>query len=113
MTPVIRASACRFAFSAVAALAFTASMIVPSSAQMRERMKDKMMDNAADQMVTTISGDSCADFATMMQGQKSGTGDSSKSGMLKKDPAARKQFVDKVAGPLLNKMIDCDLLPGK
>jgi hypothetical protein len=31
--------------------------------------------------------------------------------MIKQNPAARARFVNRVAGPLLNKMIDCDMLP--
>jgi hypothetical protein len=101
----------RFGFTAVASMALAASMLVPSSAGMRDRMKTKMMDGVADTMVSTIQTDSCPEFAAMMQSHKSGGDDSSQSSKMKSDPAARQRFVDKVAGPLLNKMIDCDMMP--
>lgn len=105
------ADACRPTFTAVAALALTASLFAPSSAGMRDRMKDKVMNGVADDMVSTIASDSCPEFAAMMQSHKSG--DSDQSSKMKNDPAQRQKFVDKVAGPLLNKMIDCDMLPSK
>ena len=110
MTSSLRNAACRIAFTAVAGAALLAATIVPSSAQMR--MKDKIIDGVANEMVSSIQSDSCAQFAATMKGRKSGGG-SKAGGMMKKDPAARARFVNKVAGPLLNKMIDCDLLPGK
>jgi hypothetical protein len=111
MTPTPNAAAYRFGFTAVASIALAASMLVPSYAGMRDRMKAKMMDSVADTMVSTIQTDSCPEFAAMMANRKSGGDDSSKSSKMKSDPAARQRFVDKVAGPLLNKMIDCDMLP--
>ncbi len=86
----------------------------PGSAQMRMGMKDRIVDSVANTMVSSIQSDSCADFAAMLRKRKSGNSNSSKAGgMMKNDPAARARFVNKVAGPLLNKMIDCDLLPGR
>ncbi len=107
-----RANACRFTLVAAASIAFAASTFGPSSAGMRDRMKAKAVDGVATDMVNTIQTSSCPQFAMMMQSHKSG-GDSSQSDKMKNDPATRQQFVDKVAGPLLNKMIDCDMLPSK
>lgn len=93
-------------------LLFTGATLAPGSAQMREQIKNKVVDDVANQMVSTIQTDSCPEFASMLKQQKSGSSNSGKaSGMMKKDPAARQRFVNKVAGPLLNKMIDCDLIP--
>jgi hypothetical protein len=78
---------------------------------MRGTMKNRIFDAAASEMVSTIQSDSCAQFAATLKRRKSGT--SSAGGMMKRDPAARARFVNKVAGPLLNKMIDCDLLPNR
>jgi hypothetical protein len=83
--------------------------------QPRQRMMNTMIDSAANAMVSEIQNDSCAEFASMLQSRKSG-GSSKPSrtgGMMKSDPAARSRFVNKVAGPLVNKMIDCDMLPSK
>jgi hypothetical protein len=111
MTLNFRANPTRLALVTVASIAFAASTLGPSSAGLRDRMKTKAVDGAASDMVNTIQSSSCPQFAMMMASHKSG--DSSQSSKLKDDPATRQQFVDKVAGPLLYKMIDCDLLPSK
>ena len=103
----------RCVFLAAASGIATASFAAPASAQMRMSMKDKIVDSVANSMVSSIQSDSCADFAAMLKKRKSGGSSSSKAGgMMKNDPAARQRFVNKVSGPLVNKMIDCDLLPG-
>ncbi len=101
---------CLSMIAAAAAVALWTA--TPGSAQMRMGMKTKIVDAVANEMVSTIQSDSCADFAAMLKGRKSGSS-SGAGGMMKKDPAARARFVNKVAGPLVNKMIDCDLLPSR
>jgi hypothetical protein len=32
-------------------------------------------------------------------------------GFLKQDPAARQEFFNKIAGPVMNKMFDCGMIP--
>ena len=101
--------------AAFGAAILTTATMAPSSAQLRDRIKNKVIDDVADQMVSTVQSDSCPEFAAMLKKQRSSSGSSGgkASGMMKKDPAARQRFVDKVAGPLLNKMIDCDMLPNR
>ncbi len=101
------------ALTVALALAAGASLCGNASAQIREQMKTKIVDDVANQMVTEIQSDSCPEFESFMKSRKSGGSASSASGMMKKDPAMRQRFVNKVAGPLLNKMIDCNLLPSK
>jgi len=101
--------------SLVTAMAFAilaAWAAAPAGAQLRERMKNNMVDAAAKTLVSQIQSDSCADFSSMLKSKGSGSSSSSRAkGMMKNDPAARARFVNQVAGPLVNKMIDCDLLP--
>jgi hypothetical protein len=94
-----------------AALGFTA---IPGQAQMREQMAEKIAVKAANSFVTKINGQSCSDFASTMSQMKhsSGSSSSSMSSKLKANSQARSQFVNIVAGPLLNKMIDCNMMPG-
>ena len=102
----------RPAFRLLLASIAAVMLVQPASAQMREQMKEKIVDDVADQMVSQIQSDSCPQFAQMLHSNKSGGSKSSKAGgMMKSDPAMRERFVNKVAGPLLNKMIDCDMLP--
>ena len=109
------AAGLRSLVTAAAGLALMIAMTAPGSAQMRMGMKDRVVDSVANTMVSSIQSDSCADFAATLKKRKGSSGSSSSraGGMMKKDPAARARFVNKVAGPLLNKMIDCDLLPGR
>jgi hypothetical protein len=97
---------------AIAVIVFAA---VPSQAQsMRQQMADKAATQAAHSFVTKISGESCSDFAATMHQMKSSSGSSSSStsSKLKSNPEARTQFVNIVAAPLLNKMIDCNMMGG-
>lgn len=106
----------RIALGAVAYLAIF-SLVTPAHAQVRQQMADKVAVNAAHQLVTKINGQSCSDFASMMSqmkqgGSGSGSGSSGMSSKLKGNAQARTDFVNIVAGPLLNKMIDCNMMPG-
>jgi hypothetical protein len=98
-----------------ATFCFTATLFAqPAPAQLREKIKNKVVDDVANQMVAEIQNDSCPQFEAMLKQRKSGGSSSSKAGgMMKSDPAMRERFINKVAGPLVNKMIDCDLLPPK
>ena len=95
------------------ALAFVA---LPSHGQgMRQQMADKIAVQAGHTFVTKIQGESCSQFATtmsQMKGNKSGGSSGSMSSKLKANSQARSDFVNIVAGPLLNKMIDCNMMPG-
>jgi hypothetical protein len=94
------------------AVAFAA---LPVQAQMRQQMADKIAVQAAHTFVSKIQGESCSDFATtmsQMKGNKSSGSSGSMSSKLKANAQARTDFVNIVAGPLLNKMIDCNMMPG-
>jgi len=107
----------RVALATVATIAFGA-IALPGHAQMRQQMADKFATSAANSFVTKINGESCSQFAStmsQMKGKSSAGASSSSSGMsskLKANPQARSEFVNIVAGPLLNKMIDCNMMPG-
>ena len=91
----------------------TLGCVLPAGAQLRQRIENNMVDSAAKTLVSEIQTDSCSEFSSMLKSRKSaGSSGSKANGMLKRDPGARARFVNQVAGPLVNKMIDCDLLPG-
>ena len=114
MTFDFRASARQLVCVGAASAAFFAAANASGDAQMRGAMKDRIVDSVANTLVSSIQSESCADFAaTLKRGRGRGSGSGKTGGMLKNDPAARQRFVNKVAGPLVNKMIDCDLLPGR
>jgi hypothetical protein len=105
----------RIGIVAAASVALGA-IALPGNAQMRQQIADKIATNAANQFVSKINGESCSQFAsTMAQMKQKSSSSSGSSGMaakLKGNAQARTDFVNIVAGPLLNKMIDCDMLPG-
>jgi hypothetical protein len=115
---VLFSYATRIVAAAAIASAALAVSALPGSAQVRQQMADQMATKAANSFVSKINGESCSDFANTMSQmkQKSGSGSSSSSsGMaakLKANPQARADFVNIVGGPLLNKMIDCNMMPG-
>jgi hypothetical protein len=108
----------RIGVAVAASVAFgVITLPVYAQSSMRSQMADKIAVDAAHQLVTKIQGESCSQFATTMSQMKgkSGSSSSSSSGMsskLKANPQARTDFVNIVAGPLLNKMIDCNMMPG-
>ncbi len=81
---------------------------------MRQQMADNIATKAANQFVTKINGENCTQFAqTMAQMKsKSSSGSSGMASKLKGNAQARTDFVNIVAAPLLNKMIDCNMMPG-
>ncbi len=99
---------------AVAAFAVLGATALPGAAQMRQQMADKVATQAANSFVSKINGESCSDFANTMaqMKHKSGATPSPMSAKLKGNSQARTDFVNIVAGPLLNKMIDCNMMPG-
>jgi hypothetical protein len=105
----------RLALTTVASIALGA-VAFPVHAQMRQQMADKFATTAANSFVSKINGESCSQFASTMSQMKGKSGSSSSSGgmsaKLKANPEARSQFVNIVGGPLLNKMIDCNMMPG-
>ena len=105
----------RTALVAAAVAIITFATALPSSADIRQDMADKAATTAANQLVAKIQGESCSDFATTMAQMKNKSSTATPSPMsakLKSNTEARTTFVNIVAAPLLNKLIDCNMLPG-
>jgi hypothetical protein len=84
-----------------------------------ERQK-QLAEIAADAVLRVLNTTSCEDFGTMMQKMKqrrAQRGDQEPSfkerfrQVTKRNPEVRRTFINKIAGPLANKMLDCDLVP--
>lgn len=92
--------------SLVAAMAVPGLTLTPSA-------KDRITDAVSNEVLQEIRTSSCSDFRAMLAKRKSGgkSGSSGMSSRLKNDPRERTRFVDAVAGPLVNKMVDCDMMP--
>jgi hypothetical protein len=101
----------RTAVVVAACAILSAAAALPGAAQMRQKMADNLATDAANKFVTKINSESCPDFAATMAQRKNAT-PSPIAAKLQANTAARTTYVNIVAAPLLNKMIDCNLLPG-
>ncbi|HTU82962.1 MAG TPA: hypothetical protein VMF61_12580 [Candidatus Acidoferrales bacterium] len=99
-----------FIRAAAASALLLAASSLPGAAQ--SAIAGKMVVKAANDFVAKIDAENCQQFAATMSQMKSGGGStSSATAKLKSNPGLRTQFVDIVAAPLLNKMIDCNMTP--
>jgi hypothetical protein len=103
----------RAALAAAACAILGAAATLPGSAQIRQNIANKIATDAANQFVARISGETCAEFAATMAQMKSKSATPSPiSAKLKANTGSRTTFVNIMAAPLLNKLIDCNMLPG-
>jgi hypothetical protein len=104
----------RLAAAAFVFIAFAAATSA-GRAQVRNQIAVKVATDAGNQFVAKINGENCEQFAQTMAQMKEKSSSASPSPMsakLKSNADARTAFVNVVAAPLLNKMIDCGTLPG-
>lgn len=77
----------------------------------------RMFDTFTDGIVQGINNSSCEEFASRIQdarNRKGGSGGGMKDrmkGMMSKNPEMRRQLINKLAGPIANKLFDCNLIP--
>ena len=69
-----------------------------------------MLDNVANQVVQKYQGMSCEQLWAQKAQPKSAE-EQRVIGLLKSDPAMRAEFLNRVAGPITNKMFDCGMIP--
>jgi hypothetical protein len=103
----------RAALAATAFAILATAATLSGSAQIRQNIANKIAADAANQFVAKISGETCTEFAaTMAQMKNKSATPSPMSAKLKSNTTARTTFVNIMAAPLLNKLIDCNMLPG-
>ena len=69
-----------------------------------------MLDNVANMVVQKYQGMSCEQLWAQKAHPKSAE-EQRVIGLLKSDPAMRTEFLNRVAGPITNKMFDCGMIP--
>jgi hypothetical protein len=69
-----------------------------------------VMDAVANKVIQKYQGMSCEQL-WQQKGQPKGPEEQRVIGFLKNDPQMRQAFFDKVAGPIVNKMFDCGMIP--
>lgn len=101
-----------------AGFALTLSWLSVAQAQPGNR-QERVVGVAADAVVNRISSSSCDDFASSLEEAKArkskgGEGAEQKERLtnaMQRNPELRAEFINKVAGPLANKLFDCGLIP--
>ncbi|HOG02399.1 MAG: hypothetical protein IPL15_22665 [Comamonadaceae bacterium] len=69
-----------------------------------------MLDNVANKVVQKYQGMSCEQLWAQKAQPKSAE-EQRVIGLLKSDPAMRTEFLNRVAGPITNKMFECGMVP--
>ena len=69
-----------------------------------------MLDNVANKVVQKYQGMSCEQLWAQKAQPKSAE-EQRLMGLLKSDPAMRTEFLNRVAGPITNKMFECGMIP--
>ena len=69
-----------------------------------------MLDNVASKVVQKYQSMSCEQLWAQKAQPKSAE-EQRVIGLLKSDPAMRTEFLNRVAGPIMNKMFDCGMIP--
>jgi len=69
-----------------------------------------MLDNIANKVVQKYQSSSCEQLWAQKAQPKSAE-EQRMIGLLKSDPAMRTEFINRVAGPMANKMFDCGMIP--
>jgi hypothetical protein len=72
-----------------------------------------MVDKFADKVVAKYQGTSCEDLKAEKAKPKAPPSEQEQKVIqfLKSNPDMRKEFIDKIAAPIANKMFDCGLIP--
>lgn len=86
----------------IAAVAFAAGVAVAQ--------QFPMLDNVANQVAKKYQGMTCEQLWAQKAQPKSAE-EQRVIGLLKSDPAMRTEFLNRVAGPITNKMFECGMIP--
>jgi hypothetical protein len=72
--------------------------------------RGKAVDLAADEVIKKFQDASCEQLAAKKD-EAPGMLKKMAIGMLRDDPKVREAFIDRIAAPVLNKMIECGMAP--
>ncbi|MBV9102431.1 MAG: hypothetical protein JO060_02510 [Candidatus Eremiobacteraeota bacterium] len=84
----------------------------PADAQM-SAMQQRRVTMLSDIVLTVIRDSSCSELQSKMQKSRSG-GSRMGAGRMQQllaDPKNRAQFANAIGGPLVNKLLDCKMMP--
>lgn len=87
-------------------------IVIATQAQSPNQSQHPMLDMVANKVIQKYQTTSCADLREKKAEKAPPTPQEQKAiQFLKSDPQMRKQFIDKIAGPIANKMFDCGMIP--
>jgi hypothetical protein len=89
------------------------------SAIAQQREEYPLLDKVAQKIIDKYNTSSCSQLVEARAAKASGQKPAGERGemeqrvveMLRKDPAKRQYFLNKVAGPIANKMFECEMIP--
>ena len=88
-------------------LAFAVAAGIVASAALAQGM---IMDMVANKVIQKYQGMTCEQL-WQQKGQPKSAEEQRVIGLLQGDPQLRQQFINQIAGPVVNKMFDCGLVP--
>ena len=69
-----------------------------------------MLDMVADRVVQKYQGSTCEQL-WQNRGKQAGPEEQKLVGLLRNDPQMRQHFFNRIAGPVVNKMFECGMVP--
>jgi len=69
-----------------------------------------MLDMVADRVVQKYQGSTCEQL-WQNRGKQAGLEEQKLVGLLRNDPQMRQHFFNRIAGPVVNKMFECGMVP--
>lgn len=93
-------------------------LVMVSSACDRFVSKDVLLDTAANLVINKYQSSSCEEVAAMQPQPQQQAKEGAEAAvqakaieMLQNDPEMREKFINRVAGPIANRMFECNLIP--
>ena len=86
----------------------------PQAQQAQQQPQYPMLDALAQKVITKYQTSTCVQLAVAKSEKPTGEQAAMEQRfiqLMKDDPQARKYFIDKVAGPMANKMFECGMIP--
>ena len=69
-----------------------------------------IVDRVAEKVIQKYQGSTCEQL-WQKKGQPEGQREKEAINLLRSDPQMRQAFIDKIAGPVANKMFECGMIP--
>ena len=104
------------ALSRTSALIALLVLIASAPSALPQQSQYPILDKMAQKVIDKYQSTSCADLKAKKEAPKTASGDQAQMKqkvvmMLRNDPKMREHFLNKIAGPIANKMFECGMVP--